>query len=108
MNSWELALKNLDELIKATGQAPDIAGRAGIYAAACIIHDNLWKHVVDELGGPDVYIKEKLCGVKSHIGAAVGFDVDNGHDASQHRSWAYGDLSTLKGCLEGRLQPSED
>lgn len=103
MNDWKLALTRIEELIKETETNLDLAARAGIYAAARVILNDLSEHIVEELSGPNHYAGEKIGGIKWHIGAALGFDVDNGHSASQHRAWAYGDLNSLKATLERTL-----
>ncbi len=101
MNDWKLALENLDALIKETGTNLPLAGRSGVYAAVRIILTDLTSHIVAERSdahGAAIehgYANEQIAKIKWHVGAALGFDVDNGHDASQHRSWAYGALGTF-------------
>jgi len=58
-----------------------------------------------EGAGGDTSALEKIGNTRWHIGAALGFDTDDGHSAEEHRTWAYSALSSLKETLE--IQPSE-
>ncbi|WP_166297075.1 hypothetical protein [Bradyrhizobium sp. 2S1] len=99
MNDWALAVRKLDEIVKQTAIAATEGERAGLYAGARLLLSDLHGFVANEAGG-NTYALEKIGSAKWHIGAALGFDIDNGHPAEQHRAWAYGALQSLKSTLD--------
>lgn len=101
MNSWKIGIDNLREIAKtATSADHSYAEKCGLYSAARVILNDIEEHVTERLNVMDGYLFEKAGSVQWHIGAMLGFDVDNDHDAQQHRAWAYSALSILEERLE--------
>jgi len=98
MNDWRLVIGKLNEIVKETSTATSQGEKAGLFASARILLSDLDAFVVGEVGG-DTYAREKIGEAKWHIGAALDFDIDNGHPAEQHRAWAYGALNSLQSTL---------
>ena len=98
MNDPKLTVKNIEDIIAATKGDLSYAERAGLFAAISTIGKNVEEHIDDSMDG-DGYAHEKITQVVWHVGAALGFDITNGHSAEQHRSWAYGACSTLENLL---------
>ena len=95
----EVILKRLSEIVRVSG-SPDLSlgERAGLFAGVCEV-ERLVSEFIDEHAGGDGYAHEKITQVRWHVGAALGFDITNGHDESQHRVWAMGSLSSLEDVL---------
>jgi len=99
MNDLAFSLSLLDSIYKeARRDDMTFAERAGLYAATSTMYGEFRKYITEERN-KDGYAFEKLGKYKWHIGAALGFDITNGHDKSQHLVWALGDLSTLRKVL---------
>lgn len=99
MNSPELTLECLDRIVRELARDDlTFAEKAGLYAATKVIGRDLDEYIDEERGG-DGYAHEKVGGVIWHVGAALGFDITNNHPADQHRSWAFGSLSSLKNVI---------
>ena len=97
MNDPDLALGKIQEMLGESLQlSPEF--RPGYYAAIRTLLRDLEEHLADE--DNDIsernYLKEKLVSLRWHVGAMFGFDIDNGHDAQQHRVWALGEIQKLK------------
>ena len=106
MNSPKLAIERLEEIARAASRDLPLAERCGLYSAARFLIGDLRAHAHSDAGGIDAYLSEKLMKSLWHIAAMLGFDVDNGHDDSAHRSWAYGQISTVSDIFHERF--SED
>lgn len=101
MNDPKIATARLEEIISAAH--PDrltLPESCALYAATEALCGQLRDHV-EETASSDGYAFEKIGQVRWHIGAALGFDTDNGHDAGQHRVWALGSLESLNSRLAG-------
>jgi hypothetical protein len=61
---------------------------------------------VKDAGG-NAFALEKIGNAKWHIGAALGFDVDNEHSAEDHRVWASSALDSLKNTLETPISEAD-
>lgn len=96
MNSPKLLAKKLSELIKLASQANTGFEKAAVYSAARAIKSE-FNADEEEFDG---YTLEKVTKACWHICAAVGYDVSNSHDSSQHISWALGEVNTLQSVLE--------
>ena len=103
MNSPSIAIDRLDEITRESGRDVPLVGRSALYAATRFLLDDLRAHATSEAGEVDGYMSEKLRNVRWHIGAALGFDIDNGHGDEQHRVWAYGALNTLRDLFAERF-----
>src|SRR5690606_25875774 len=91
MNDWRLAISTIRSAIEETGRGNlTYSEKVGLYAGARLILSDLSDHVSEAADGHG-YALEKIGTVQRHIGAALGFDVDNGHPIEQHQSWAHGD-----------------
>jgi hypothetical protein len=98
MNDPKILAARLDDLAKLASIAETDFEKAAIYAATRAIVAQ-FDEVEDEF---DEYLLEKLTAGAWHINAAIGYDIDNGHDRSHHVSAAYGQISTLKSLLSKR------
>ncbi|MCJ2074797.1 hypothetical protein MKK68_03910 [Methylobacterium sp. E-016] len=106
MNSPNIAIEQLNEITRASARDLPLAERCALYAGTRVLVDDLRTHALSEAGEIDGYLSEKLRNVRWHVGAVLGFDVDNGHADDQHRVWAYGALSTVRDIFAERF--SED
>ncbi len=99
MNDIKFSLGVLKSIFdEARREDLSFAEKAGLYAAlrgVCVDFDEY----IEEKRHGHGYAHEKVGRVLWHLGAALGFDVTNGHDKSQHLSWAFGDMDTLGGLL---------
>lgn len=102
MNSPKLAVERLNEIVKACHGDSELFERAALYSAARFLLDDIRMHFMLEEGRIDSYMSEKIQSARWHIAAALGFDIDNGHDAGQHRVWALGQLDTLSNLIAER------
>jgi hypothetical protein len=98
MNDVEFTLKLMGEMITAAREAADLPARAGLYAAARRLSDDVRAHVDEHKGGSG-NLRMLLTEYDWHIGAALGFAVTNDKPADQHRGWALGALQSLEGHL---------
>ncbi len=73
--------------------------RSGMYAGLQHVVKDIDDFVKNDGVGDKYYKSEKLHKFAWHVRALLGFDIDNGHSASQHISWALGQMSTLKSLL---------
>ena len=94
MNDWRLLVDAINEMIAAARPDLSIVERAGLYGGATQLLSQIEKWI--RATAPDAYCFEKIGKVRWHMGAALGFDIDNRHSADQHRAWAYGHLGSLK------------
>lgn len=106
MNDWRLTLSAIKDMIKAADENLSIVERAGLFAGAVTLMSKV-EHWLDEKGR-DAYAFEKIRNVRWHLGAILGFDITNGHAASQHRAWAYGDLNSLEKAIELRTDLDDE
>jgi hypothetical protein len=99
MNDVSVTLSSIGDLLTEAGR-PDLslAERAGIYAAVRVFAQDLHEYVDERMEGHG-YANEKITKIQWHFGAALGFDVDNGHDARTHRGWVLGDLGVLSDVI---------
>ncbi|KAF1723121.1 hypothetical protein [Pseudoxanthomonas wuyuanensis] len=95
MNDPMILAARLDDLAKLASTATTDFEKAAVYAATRSIVAQ-FEETEEQLDG---YLLEKLTTSALHINAAVGYDIDNGHDRSHHVSAALGQISTLKSLL---------
>ena len=108
MNDPKLAIGVLHDIIREAHRDKSLAERSALYSAARLLLSDIRERFTPENGKFDGYMSEKLRNVKWHIGAALGFDIDNGHDDEKHRVWAYGDLGTLRNLVSERMAVEDD
>ncbi|HHQ4779546.1 hypothetical protein ACK34V_19235 [Aeromonas veronii] len=96
MNDPMLLANRLKELAKLAEQANTAFEKAAVYAATRSIQAEFDAAEEDF----DSYTLEKVLYACTHICAAVGYDITNGHDSSQHIVWALGSISSLKTQLK--------
>jgi hypothetical protein len=99
MNDTTLLATKLAELIELAREANTGFEKAAVFAAAKAIQTQF----DEEEDSFDSYTLEKMSKSVGHILAIVGYDITNGHDKSQHISWAIGETNTLKKCLQDSL-----
>ena len=104
MQQAELLISRLEEMAACYRQELSLGERAGLFSGAetagRLIHEFITEHAHD-----DGYAHEKTTQAIWHLGAMVGFDVDNGHDSRQHAGWALASLSSLSDVLRRHLKP---
>lgn len=98
MNDPKVLGARLNDLAKLASIAETDFEKAAIYAATRAIVAQ-FDEVKDEFDG---YLLEKLTAGAWRINAAIGYDIDNGHDCSHHIRAAYGQISILKSLLSKR------
>ncbi|MCP4026778.1 MULTISPECIES: hypothetical protein [Sphingomonas] len=99
MNDLNLSLGVLESIYdEAKRDDLSFAECAGLYAGARIHCDDFRRYIDTERGGHG-YAHEKVSQYQWHIGAALGFDITNGHDKAQHLGWALGAFWTLRDVL---------
>ncbi len=99
MNDLNLSLGVLESIYdEAKRDDLSFAGRAGLYAGARIQCEDFRRYIDTERDGHG-YAHEKVSQYQWHIGAALGFDITNGHDKAQHLGWALGAFWTLRDVL---------
>ena len=104
LNDPKLTVAALTDIITASEPSElSLPERCALLAAGRVLLGDIREHV-DLLTPEDGYAKEKIGQVRWHLGAALGFDVDNGQPPSQHRSFALGSLDTLESLLV-KMQP---
>lgn len=102
MNDVGLVIRSVERLIKECGRNDmSEAEKAGLYAGLRILCKDLELFVEESLQN-DGYAHEKLGQVEWHVGAALGFDITNGHPKTQHISWAYGGLNSFESVVSRR------
>lgn len=107
MNSLKLALENFEKLIsESVALDLSFSDKAGLYAATKQLEREIEAVIEEEVGG-DGYALEKLGNAVWHIGAALGFDITNGRDASFHHVQALGQFGTLRDVLQKALPDRE-
>jgi hypothetical protein len=100
LNDINFTMGLLESILKETSQDDlSFAERASLFAALKVIEADLGEYIDEGRGWDRGYAREKLGKFVWSVSAALGFDIDNGHPAGQHRSWAWGSLSTLKDVL---------
>lgn len=97
MNDIRKTVSTLVELVNQLPNAHRTIDKAGLYAAIRLLTDDIRNADDSEVNG---YAKEKAHKLQWHAAAALGFDIDNGHSAEQHRSWALGEVGTLESVVE--------
>jgi len=99
MNDLEFSLDVLKSIHKEAHRADmTFSEKAGLYSATQEMR-RIFEEFVDEEFDGNSYAREKIHKFQFHVSAALGFDVTNGHDGSQHLSWALGELQRLMGIL---------
>lgn len=93
-NEPQLLVEKLHEALDAMRHELSVAESFGLYAGVRMLCDDL-----DCIANDNGYFFEQTLRIRSHVGAALGFDVDHGQGPTQHRVWALGALSTLKDLL---------
>ncbi|MNP56006.1 hypothetical protein D3C76_1506950 [compost metagenome] len=96
MNDPKFTAAALSELIDELKNVETIVDRAALFSSIRMLCDDLLNADDDQVNG---YAKEKAGQIRFHSAAALGFDIDNGHSAQQHRVWALGALSSLDDSL---------
>ena len=105
MNDAALVIRSVERLIKECGRNDmSEAEKAGLFAGLRVHCKDLEIFVEENLDN-DGYAREKLGQLEWHIGAALGFDITNGHPTTQHVSWAYGSLSSFESVISRRSDP---
>jgi hypothetical protein len=99
MNDPLLLTTKLDELVKLANEASTAFEKSAVYAAT----QSILAEFNSEEPEFDSYTLEKVHNASWSIKAAIDYDITNGHSKSQHISWAYGELSTLRNLLKERL-----
>jgi len=98
MNDPKLAAQKFQDLVDLAKDATTDFEKAAVFAAAQALASLF--DADEEDSSYDPYVLEKVEGVRWHISASLGYDVTNGHSASQHLSWARGDANSLRDQLE--------
>jgi hypothetical protein len=99
MNDVQFSLNLLDTILKeARRDDMTFAECAGLYAGAKAVCTEFHTYIDERCHGGG-YAHEKASQFEWHIGAALGFDVTNGHDKSMHIGWAMAAHSTLSDVL---------
>lgn len=99
MNDVSFSLSVLEAIHnEAARDDTTFAERGGLYAAAEAMCGKFKTHIDENLGN-NGYAHQKLRGYRSHIAAALGFDIASGHDKAQHLGWAWGEFRTLQQVL---------
>lgn len=99
INEIGLWMRNLEMLLQESRTAETVAERSAIYAAARALIIDVDEHIEDGQIGDPAYLGEKTTALFWHIGALVGFDVDNELPRSQHYSGGLASLSILNRAL---------
>lgn len=76
MNDWRLVVSALGNIVKKSSCDLSLPPRAGPYAGARTMLADRKEFTHEEAGG-NTYALEKIASAKWHIGAALGFDIDN-------------------------------
>lgn len=95
MNSIPHTLAKLEDLIGLAGRANTDFEKAAVFAAAVPLIAFIEAEA--EHGFSDAL--ENVERLRWHLAASVGYEVDNGHAASQHRSWAHAAAVALRNSL---------
>lgn len=99
MNDLNLSLGVLKSIYdEAKRDVLSFAERAGLYAGARIQCEDFRRYIDTERDGHG-YAHEKVSQYQWHVGAALGFDITNGHDKAQRLGWALGAFWTLRDVL---------
>ncbi|RZL84769.1 MAG: hypothetical protein EOP66_02385 [Sphingomonas sp.] len=99
MNDLNFSLSVLEAIYnEAKRDDLSFAECAGLYAAARVQCDD-FRRYIDEARDGYGYAREKISQYQWHIGAALGFDITNGHDKAQHIGWALSAFWTLRDLL---------
>ena len=101
MNDPLVSAKALEELIDELKTAETIFERAALFSAIRVICTDFIDADYEQVNG---YAKEKAGQIRWHSAAALGFDIDNGHSAQDHRAWAMGALWSLQDSLNQTLR----
>jgi hypothetical protein len=95
MNDPTILAARLEDLARLASTAETDFEKAAVYAATRAIVAQF----EESEDNTQEYSLEKITAAAWHINAAIGYDIDNGHDRSHHISSAYGQISTLKRLL---------
>lgn len=96
MNDPRVTAAALSELIDELKNARTVFERAALFSAIRLLCEDMLNADLAIVNG---YAKEKAAQIRWHSAAALGFDIDNGHAAQDHRVWALGALSSLQDSL---------
>lgn len=98
MNDPLLAIAKLRDIAHVITKSETEVERAALYSAArWLLHD-----LEAEIDEGEVYAREQIVKARWHIAAALGYDITNGHEQSQHLSSALGSLGVLESLLSER------
>lgn len=95
MNDPILYAKKFEELLELTRKAETAFEKAAVFAATQALASAFFEEE-EKFSG---YALEKVELARWHICASIGYDITNGHDEQQHRSWALGAINTLQDVL---------
>lgn len=95
MNDPILYAKKLEELVDLARKADTAFEKAAVFAATQSLANAFFADE-DQF---KAYVLEKVEQARWHICASIGYDITNGHDEQQHRSWALGAVNTLHDVL---------
>jgi hypothetical protein len=95
MNSSKLMTTKLSELVELARLAETEFEAAAVFAACTAIAREFEANEDDY----DPYVMEKVEQARWHTCAAVGYDIDNGHDKEAHIVWALGAVQSLGDAL---------
>lgn len=92
MNDVQLGLDKLNDLVNAAEEAETEFEKAAVFAAASI----LLNLVETEAIRVNEHFTENVQRARHGIGAALGYDITNGHTKEMHISWASTAVMMLK------------
>lgn len=98
MTDLRVALDRIVDIIRASSFDLSLPERCALYSAARYLLTD-----IDAVGKEDHYLAEKAFKTMWHIGASLGFDVDNDQTEEQHRVQALGQFTTLKHLIRERF-----
>lgn len=99
VNDIGLWMRNLEMLLQESRNAETVVERSALYAAARALIIDVDEHIEDGQIGDPAYLAQKTTELFWHIGALLGFDIDNGLPRTQHYSSGLGALGTLNRAL---------
>lgn len=95
MNSVPHTLTKLEDLIGLAGRANTDFEKTAVFAASAPLIAFIEAEAEERY--PDAL--ENVERLRWSLAASVGYEIDNGHAASQHRSWAYAAVVALRDSL---------
>lgn len=99
METGQILATKLKAIATAASTTDSEIDKAALFAASQAI----LKYFESDEDKWDRYTHQKVSGAAWHIAAALGYGPDNGHNRSQHVSWAYGEIDTLLHVISSRL-----